>query len=46
MPPLVAIEKYCTADNPLQRLSWAGVSGETARVGQAGGRGVIWRDLI
>lgn len=26
LPPLVAITKYCTSDNPLQRLSWAGVS--------------------
>ena len=30
LPPLVAIEKYCTSDNALQRLSWAGVSGRAA----------------
>lgn len=24
LPPLVAIEKYCTSDNALQRLSWSG----------------------
>jgi hypothetical protein len=38
LPPLVAIDKYCSSDNPLQRLSWSGVrrrrAGKRRRAGE------------